>query len=257
MSQSVRVRHEPGGGRAAIELFHPTGNIVTAAMVEELSAALASLGGDARVKLITIEGRGADFSFGASIPEHAPDRIGDVLPKMHRLIVDMLECPAATAAIVRGRCLGGGFELALACDFIVAGTSATFALPEVPLGVVPPAAAALLPARAGTARATRAIVTGAATTAAEGEQAGLVSLVVPDESLERDVQRWFETHLATKSATALRFATKAARAALREHVRGVLPELERLYLRGLMDTNDAVEGIAAFLGKRLPVWTDS
>src|SRR6185312_9376613 len=99
-----------------------------------LEQGLLDVARDPHLKLVTIEGAGADFSFGASIPEHAPDQIGTVLPKMHRAILSVLDVPAVTAAIVRGRCLGGGFELALACDFIFASDTATFGLPEVALG---------------------------------------------------------------------------------------------------------------------------
>src|SRR4029077_16041014 len=120
---------------------------------------------------------GADFSFGASIPEHAPGEIGRVLPEAHALVYALLDLPIVTAALVRGRCLGGGFEIALACDFIFAEESAVFGLPEVALGVFPPAACVLLPARVGAARATASILTGAAMTAAEWRQAGLVALV--------------------------------------------------------------------------------
>ena len=83
-----------------------------------------------------------------------------------------------TAALVRGRCLGGGFEIALACDFIFAEESAVFGLPEIALGVFPPAASALLPPRVGTARATSAIISGKPRPAVEWQQAGLVESVV-------------------------------------------------------------------------------
>jgi cyclohexa-1,5-dienecarbonyl-CoA hydratase len=168
----------------------------------------------------------------------------------------MLDLPAVTAAAVRGRCLGGGFELAMACDFIFAEESATFGLPEVALGVFPPAAAALLPARVGTARATSAIVTGKSVPAGEWRQAGLIEAVVPDGTLQAAIDRWFDTYLQGKSGAALRYAAAAARHGLRQQARRVLPELEQLYLGDLMDTHDAVEGIAAFLEKRAPRWTD-
>jgi len=242
--------------RASICLFHPKGNIITADMIDALTRALDAASGDRRLKLVTIEGAGADFSFGASIPEHAPGEIERVLPAAHALIDTLLAFPAPTAALVRGRCLGGGFEIALACDFVFAEASATFGLPEIGLGVFPPAACALLPLRVGAARATRAILTGATSPAEEWRQAGLVTEVSADGMLSGDVDRWFADHFFGRSAEALRHATAAARFALRRDVRRVLPELERLYLDVLMKTADAREGVAAFLEKRSPDWTD-
>jgi cyclohexa-1,5-dienecarbonyl-CoA hydratase len=256
MSAPVQVSFNAGQTRAAFRIFHPTGNIVTAAMIAALSQALDSLAQQPHLKLLTIEGAGGDFSFGASISEHAPGEIDRVLPEAHALIHALLDFPAATAALVRGRCLGGGFEIALACDFIFAEESATLGLPEIALGVFPPAACALLPARVGTARATRAILTGHSLPASRWRESGLLEAVVADGTLAGEVDRWFETHLSSTSAAALRHATAAARLSLRAHVHAVLPELERLYLGDLMRTEDAVEGVAAFLQKRAPRWTD-
>ena len=136
----------------------PTGNSITVDIVRALRTGLESAAQNPHLKLITVAGEGADFSFGASIPEHTADRIGAVLPEMHALLEDLLDAPSVTAAIVRGRCLGGGFELALACDFIFAAEDAAFGLPEIALGVFPPAGSLLLPARVGSARAGRTIV---------------------------------------------------------------------------------------------------
>jgi cyclohexa-1,5-dienecarbonyl-CoA hydratase len=254
---ALTLRFNADQSRAAFTIRHPPGNIVTAEVIEALRAGLDSLASHPRLKLITLEGDGADFSFGASVPEHVPDRIGTVLPMMHRLIEELLQAPAVTAAIVRGRCLGGGFELALACDFVFAADTARLGLPEVKLGVFPPAGAALLPARVGLARATRAIVTGESRPAADWQKAGLVELVAAPDYLETAVERWFVEHLAPRSAAAVRHAVAAARLALVAHVRATLPRLERLYLDDLMQTSDAVEGITAFIEGRAPNWKDS
>lgn len=256
MTAPVSVAFDEARGRAAFRLFHPKGNIITREMIAALREGLDSGLDDPHLKLITVEGQGSDFSFGASIPEHAPDDIGTVLPAMHGLIYALLDAPALTAAVVRGRCLGGGFELALACDLIFASDDAVFGLPEIALGVFPPAASALLPVKVGTARAMRALVSGEARPARDWQQAGLVELTAPADALEAEVTRWFERYLASRSAAALRHAVAAARLSLRQHVGRILPELERLYLQDLMQTADAPEGIAAFLEKRPPRWSD-
>ncbi len=219
MSGPVTLAFSPDGSRAALTIFHPKGNIVTAGMVAALRSALDSLADEVHLKLITLEGAGPDFSFGASIPEHTANEIGGVLPEMHALIVDLLEATAPTAAVVRGRCFGGGFELALACDFIFADRGATFALPEIKLGVFPPAASALLPPRVGYAPATRAILTGEVLEATEWCTRGLIEMVADDGELAAAVDRWFAGHLAPKSAAALRHAAAAARMGLVAHVR--------------------------------------
>ena len=242
--------------RAAFRLYHPKGNIITAETISALARGLAGLPANPHLKLITIEGVGTDFSYGASVPEHVPEQIGSVLPAMHRLIDDLLTAPAVTAAVVRGRCLGGGFELALACDFIFAADDAVFGLPEIALGVFPPAGAALLPVKAGAAQALGTIITGRSRSAAEWRGLGLIDLMAPASSLDTVVDDWFAKHLAPRSAVALKHAATAARLALVAHVRRTLPELERLYLDRLMRTSDAVEGIASFLDKRPPKWTD-
>jgi cyclohexa-1,5-dienecarbonyl-CoA hydratase len=257
MNGAVAVTATADGSRTSLRFSHPTGNIITGDIVAALDRAIGDAGANTHLKLITIEAEGPDFSFGASIPEHVPHAIGNVLPRMHRLIERLLEAPAVTAAVVRGRCLGGGFELALACDFIFAAEDATFGLPEVALGVFPPAAAALLPLRTNGAVATRAILTGESRGALDWHRNGLVGSVVPASSLAAAVDAWFEKHLAPKSAAALRHAASAARCSLLTQIRRTLPDLERLYLHHLMRTHDAAEGVAAFLEKRPPRWTDS
>jgi len=253
---AVRVATSPDGDRASITLHAGTGNILTAGVIATLDAALDEIAPLRTLKLLAIDAAGPDFSFGASIPEHAPGQIERVLPQAHALFEKLLAFPAPTAAIVHGRCLGGGFELALACDFIFADASAVFGLPEIALGVFPPAASVLLPARVGTARATTALLTGASAKAEEWHQAGLIAWVSAAGELAPDVDRWFAANLSPRSAEALRHAAAAARLSLNQSVRGQLPELERLYLDVLMKSEDAREGVAAFLEKRLPRWND-
>jgi len=251
----VCVRHE--GQHVRLVIDRPKGNIITAEVIAALRASLADLPKAGAVKLVTLEGAGDHFSFGASVEEHLPDAIGRVLPELHALVRDLLAVPAPTAAVVRGRCLGGGFELALACDFIFASQDATLGVPEIALGVFPPAATAILPIKVGAAKAAEAVLTGEATSAARWAELGLVTLVAPAAELESAVDRWFETRLAAKSAAALRHAALAVRMAVRESALPRLAELEDVYLTQLMRTHDAVEGIQAFIAKRAPQWRNA
>ena len=252
----INVLFDPAGTRASIVLRETPGNIITATLITQLRAALDDLQYSRHLRLLTIEGAGPDFSFGASIPEHTPDAIARVLPDMHALVRDLVSLPVATAAVVRGRCLGGGFELALACDFILAADNATFGLPEILLGVFPPAGSVLLPVRAGAARATSTLLTGLATPASTWHVAGVVSLLAPEAALAKAVDEWFGRTLAKMSAEALRHAVRVARMPIVSAVDRDLAEAERLYLKDLMVTTDAREGVRAFLEKRRPVWRD-
>jgi cyclohexa-1,5-dienecarbonyl-CoA hydratase len=253
---TVNISFNANQTRAAFRFHHPKGNILTCEMLAALRAGLENISQNPHLKLVTIEGEGPEFSFGASIYEHVPHEIERALRELHGLVVDLLEMPALTAAIVRGRCLGGGFELAMACDLIFAAEDAVFGVPEIKLGVFPPVASVLLPARIGLSRAMPAIVTGEPAPARDWQDAGLLTRVVPADALDAEVERWFERHLVPKSAAALRHAAVAARSATLETVRTTLPAVERLYLEDLMQTHDAVEGVDAFLEKRPPHWND-
>ncbi|MBZ5556485.1 MAG: enoyl-CoA hydratase/isomerase family protein [Acidobacteriia bacterium] len=252
---NTELRH--GGGHLRLVIDEPKANLVSIAVMRELRRALAGVHGMPALKLVTIEGAGDHFSFGASVEEHRPGVIHTALTELHGLIGELLATPAPTAAIVRGRCLGGGFELALACDLVFAGTTAMLGVPEITLGVFPPAAAALLPLRVGASRAASAVLTGRTAPVEAWTAAGLIEVTAPPQELGAAVDHWFEAHLAPRSSAALRFAALASRATLRRQVSMVLPDLERLYLDALMHTHDAIEGIEAFLEKRAPVWSNA
>ena len=253
----LRIAHGGDGAHVRLTLDRPKGNIVTAALIGELRAALATIRPGGGVKLISLEAAGANFSYGASVEEHVAERIAQVLPELNAAVLDLLRAPAPTLAVVRGRCLGGGFELVLACDMVFAADDAVLGVPEVGLGVFPPAAAAILPMRVGCSRAARAVVAGEALPASWWETSGLIDRVVPSDALDAEVNAWFAAQLAPRSAAALAHAAEAARAALVHTVPALLAGLERQYLDRLMRTHDASEGIAAFIERRVPQWRNA
>jgi cyclohexa-1,5-dienecarbonyl-CoA hydratase len=237
-----------------IVLNAPRGNLLSLELVRALGAAIHRLESEAGIKWLTVEGAGGEFSYGARIQEHTPAMMPTVLPETHRVFKRLLAFPAPTAALVEGRCLGGGFELALSCDDIIATEAATFGLPEIRLAAFAPAAAALLPLRVGASRATRAIVTGQTQDARYWYDAGLLSVVGPQASLLDAAGAWFDTHLAPHSAVALSHAVAAARLTIRAQAEPALDTAERDYLGGLLKTADALEGVNAWLAKRPPKW---
>ncbi len=256
MSALVEVTSGRGGAWRRITLGGGHGNLLSLELIRDLGEALHSLETERGIKWLTIEGAGGEFSYGARIQEHTPEMMRTVLPETHRIIKRLLAFPAATAALVEGRCLGGGFELALACDDMIATETATFGLPEIRLAAFAPAAAAILPLRVGASRATRAIVTGQIQGAQYWHDAGLLSMVAPQSSLLDAATAWFDAHISPHSAVAMSHAVAAARLTLRAQAEPALDIAERDYLGGLLSTADATEGVAAWLEKRSPNWTD-
>jgi len=239
-----------------ILLGPPPGNILSARMMDELSAEMERAKGVPHKKLLIFSGTGKHFSFGASVEEHTADKVGAMLPKFHKLIGAVLECPVPALAKVRGVCLGGAFELALACPLLFCDEGAALGVPEIQLAVFPPAASILLPHKIGFALAAQMTLTGEKFAATELKRLGLVNEVAEGGKLDEAVQTFVEKQILPKSAAALRLANQATQFGLVKRYRNSIQEVERLYLDRLMSTADAVEGIQAFLEKRPPKWKD-
>ena len=251
---SVRVALERDGAWLRVVLDGPKGNLLSLEMVRALAAALDR--SSAGRKWITFEGASGDFSFGAMIQEHVPGPMDQVLPETHALIRRILGLPSPTAALVEGRCLGGGFELALACDTIIAAEDAKLGLPEIQLAAFPPAGAALLPLRVGASRAASGVLTGDPRSAQDWSDAGLVETIAARGHLLDAAGQWFDRYLAPRSRVAVCAAAQATRLALRAVAEPALAAAERLYIERVLPSGDATEGVRAFLEKRAPRWND-
>jgi cyclohexa-1,5-dienecarbonyl-CoA hydratase len=230
------------------------------ACCEELEAELRRLDpgseGNANRKLIIISGEGKHFSFGASVEEHKADSVADMLPGLHRLIKNVLHYPVPTLAKVTGQCLGGGYELVLACSMIFCSEDAKLGVPEIMLGVFPPAASVLLPCKTGDSIACQMVLTGESFSAGDLHRLGVVNAVSEKGALDGLVDEFVKKQILPKSASSIRIANGAARVSIREYWDSHIEACEKLYLDQLMATNDAVEGIEAFLEKRPAKWVD-
>jgi len=247
----LAVRLERDGALLRLTLARPKANLIDAAMIAALSAALAAHRGGAQ-RGVLLDAEGPHFSFGASVEEHLPDRCAAMLSSLHALIVAMLEYPAPILVAVRGQCLGGGLEVALAGGLVFAAPDAQLGQPEMKLGVFAPAASCLLPHRVSQSTAEDLLLSGRSLGAADALRVGLVDAVADDPAAA--ALAYFDAHYAGKSAAALACALTAARGLYLPDVRRRLAEVERLYLDTLMKTHDANEGLAAFLAKRPPQW---
>jgi cyclohexa-1,5-dienecarbonyl-CoA hydratase len=228
------------------------GNILDATLMTALTTVLGDAGRAPDLKAIVLEGDGAHFSYGSSVQEHLPDAAAGMLSRFHQLLYALVDLPVVTLAAVRGKCFGGGLELITLCDRIFASPDASFGQPEIGLGVFAPVASVALAHRVSQSVAFDLCVTGRIVDAGEALSVGLADEIVDNPSLA--ALRWVQAHLESRSASSLRFAVRAARAALSSALKIQLPAAERLYLDGLMSTADATEGVRAFLEKRAPVW---
>jgi len=242
------------GNAATVTLNRPPLNILDIPTIARLGQAIEELASDPGVLIVVLRGAGdRAFSVGVAVQDHTPDKVVPMLDSLHGTIRRLRDLEAVTVAAVQGHCLGGGMELAMSCDLVIATEDARFAQPEIELGCYPPVASALLPSRIGAGLTLDLALTGRTLTCEEAERAGLVTRRVPSGKLDEAVQE-FKVQIAAKSAPVVRLAKKAVRAGRDLPFLEALAETERIYKEELLPLEDLAEGAAAFLAKRRPVW---
>ena len=251
------IAFEKQDGVTRLTLNKPPLNVLDIAMMREINAALESLDDDASVKVLVFEAAEGSkaFSAGVDVSEHTADMVGEMIEVFHRIFrqLDALEIP--TVAVVGGAALGGGCELVLFCDMIIASEKASFGQPEIQVGVFPPVAAVALPDIVGPKKAMEMVLIGDRIRADEAKQLGLVNKVVAPEELQAAADE-FMNKLVMLSGVVLRLTKQAVRVGSTRPFAEGLAAVEDVYLGPLMDTEDAHEGLAAFMEKRSPVWKD-
>jgi cyclohexa-1,5-dienecarbonyl-CoA hydratase len=176
-----------------------------------------------------------------------------MIEAFHRMfrLMDRLGVPSL--AVVHGSALGGGCELALYCDMVIATEKAKFGQPEIQVGVFPPIAALILPRIIGRKKAMELILAGDTISAQEALGLGLINKVVPEASLAQEVEA-FIGKFTKLSGIILKLTKEAALAGLNDDLDQGLRTIEKIYLEKVMKTHDAMEGLTAFLEKRKPTW---
>ena len=248
----LKVWLERDGALLRLRLARPKANIVDAAMIAALAGAIAAYRDNAGLLAALVDHEGPHFSFGASVEEHLPASCEQMLRSLHDLLEAMLDWPRPILMAVKGQCLGGGLEFALAGNLMFAAPDAQFGQPEMKLGVFAPAASVLLPLRIGQARAEDLLYSGRSIDAQSALAWGLANELAEDPAAA--AAAYFDKHLAGKSAASLALAVRAAREPFADLARARLGDVEALYLEKLMLTRDATEGLTAFLEKRAPKW---
>lgn len=253
--KKIKVEFTYNNSVARIILDDGKGNVLDSVMMRELSELLNSFKEKNDLKIITFEGAGKHFSFGASVEEHKKENAPKMLKEFHQLFYTIADLAIPTMAKISGQCLGGGLELALVCNFLFADQSAKLGQPEILLGVFPPPASLILPLKIGNAKAEELILTGKSISAEEGKAIGLINEVFENkDELEKGSDEWIANNILNKSASSLRHTVKASRTTFNHLLRKMLPAVEEMYLKELMETDDANEGINSFLEKRKPTW---
>ncbi|HEV2378645.1 MAG TPA: enoyl-CoA hydratase/isomerase family protein [Terriglobia bacterium] len=250
---STVVLAEIHGDTARLVINRPPLNILDLETIRLLRSCLADVLAVAAVRMVEIYGSDSSFSAGVEIRNHFPERAPEMLGEFHGLVRSVLYARVPVIAVVHGHCLGGGFELALASDFVLAAEGASFGQPEIRVGCFAPVASILLPRLMPEKKALELLLTGKAITGIEAERLGLVNAVAPSAELETELVR-LRRELLAQSPAVLALARKAARLGSRAGFESALREAERIYLDELLKTEDAVVGLQAFIEKREPEW---
>jgi cyclohexa-1,5-dienecarbonyl-CoA hydratase len=253
MAKDNSTVHSRIEGRTAwITLDRPPLNILNISMMHELNAALDTI--LPRCDFIVFQGNGPKaFSAGAEVSDHVPGRVREMLTSFHGMFRRLARADCLTIAAVHGHCLGGGMELAIFCDFLLADESAKFGQPEIKLACFPPIATIRLPLLCGLRAAMDLVLTGRTISAEEARRLGIVSRIEKSGEVQQGARTLIQ-ELEGLSPDVLRLTRRTL---LKLHAREFerqLDEIEHIYFEELMQTEDASEGVLAFMEKRAPIW---
>ncbi len=253
MSAYQYLKIENADGVARITLDRPKHNVLDISMMNEMIAELGSLATDDELKCLVINGAGASFCAGVEVADHKPQNVQQMIDTFNRIfeLIDRLDVPVIAA--VHGACLGGGMELAIAGDIIVAAENAMFGQPEIKLAFLPPYAAIRLPHLVGPAKTIEICTTGKRYSAEAARQMGMISYVVADDQL-MDATDKLVKEIQYNSPLIIRLNKQAVKKHLGLPFPQAIESVSDLFLNTLMKTEDVLEGIQSFEEKRKPVW---
>ena len=236
-----------------VTLDRPPGNLLNVEFIEELNEVMLGLRGERSLEVLVIRGSQKSFSDGLDLNDLVTGRTHRLLQVYMRLFETLRMMDVVEVAVVEGRALGAGFEVALGCNLFVASESATFALPEIRMGLFPPLATGVLPRIAPRRKAMEWILTGNDITAAELHHHGVINRLLSNTNFEEELNR-FVAELTDKSTPVLALAKRAQFEAYYSTFPDAMSRAQSLFLRELMDLEDSHEGVRASLEGREPEW---
>ncbi|UCF78707.1 MAG: enoyl-CoA hydratase/isomerase family protein [Candidatus Eiseniibacteriota bacterium] len=251
--KNKHIAFEKKDNVATITLDRPPVNVLNIEMMREINDVLRGLRSDCELKAVVFRANGKAFSAGVDVSEHTADKVQEMIEVFHEIFRLLNSIAAPSVAVVDGAALGGGCELATFCDIVLASEKAKFGQPEIKVGVFAPVASAIFPWLVGRNRALELLLTGESIDAREAERIGLINKALTVDEFDAKVSE-FLGMLKEKSAVVLQIAKKSVDAGLYISVGAALGKIEEIYLNKLMKTEDATEGLKAFLEKRPPVW---
>lgn len=236
-----------------ITLNVPPLNILNIEMMKEINQALKEFHGK-NLKVLILNANGKAFSTGVDVSDHTKDKVAEMIHVFHEIFTNLHKINSPTVALVNGAALGGGCEVATFCDIVIASEKSKFGQPEIMVGVFPPVAAAIFPKLMWSKKALELMLTGEIIRANDAKELGLVNHILPVESFEEEAEKFIKEKLANNSAVVLQLTKRAFMEGATHNYSESIKKIEDIYLNELMKTNDANEGLSAFLEKRQPVW---
>ena len=231
----------------------PPLNVLNIQMMKEINKALKNFQSK-NLKVLIFNANGKAFSAGVDVSDHTKEKVTEMIQVFHEIFTNLLKINAPTIGLVNGAALGGGCEVATFCDIVIASEKSKFGQPEIKVGVFPPVAAAIFPKLMWSKKALELIITGDVIGANEAKNLGLVNHILPVENFDREAEKLINEKLASNSAIVLQLTKRAFVEGATQNYSESIKKIEDIYLNELMKTNDANEGLAAFLEKRQPVW---
>ena len=247
------LKLEKSDGVARITLNRPKFNMMNIDMIVEINSLLEGFVSDQDLKCVVFDAEGKHFCTGVEVGDHKPDKVDDMIPNFNGIFELLEQIDVPVVAVVQGFCLGGGMELAIACDVIVADEGASFGQPEIKVGFFPPYAAIRLPQLVGPAKAIEICTTGKFYSAREAQVLGMVAHVAEDGQLGETAAKLVK-EIQANSPLIIRLNKQAVRQHLGLDFKQALAGVSDLFLDKLMKTEDTLEGIASYEEKRKPVW---
>ena len=249
--QSVKFHIDRGVAR--ITLNRPEHNLLNEAMLREIADGIVFAGNQADVKLIVLDSACKVFCGGTDIGEYTSQRVFQMLDAFNAAFAAMLEVGKPVISVVNGPAIGGGAELAIFGDLVIATPKARFAQPEITIGVFPPLASTILPYLVGPKVALEIILTGEAVSAERALELGLVNRLVPEAQLEKSVEELL-SRMSAHSGPVLTMAKKAILGGMGLSLREGLKQSMAIFLNELYRLEDSQEGLRALVEKRKPNW---